>query len=667
MGAGGLEALASAAMIVFDPGSLAFIGAGVVIGLCLGVLPGLGGLTGMALLIPFTYGMDPAVAFAFLIGMLAVTATSDTIPAVLIGLPGGAGSQATVLDGPPMTRRGEGTRALSAAFAASLIGGVIGAVLIAAAIPLVRPLVLAFGSPELLALSVLGISMVATLSGTRPLAGLAMGALGALLAMVGSDPQAGELRWTFGSLYLWDGLPLVPIVLGLFAIPELCDYASRKMPLVPPSRQSVADGILAGLRDVMANLWLICRSSLLGAAIGALPGLGSSVVDWLVYGHAMRTEKGADKTFGTGDVRGVIAPESANNAIYGGALLPTLAFGVPGSASMAMLLAAFQVHGLNPGPQLLAGQQDIVYSMIMSLALANVLGAAICFSLSGRITQIAALRLSLVLPAILVILVLGAYQGSRHWGDIFVLLVFSVLGWTMKRAGWSRAPLVLGFVLGALIERYMFISTLRYGADWLLRPIVLLLLACAGLALVGALVRHMRRAGSSFTARGDAQAQSGPGAQVALHLVMLALGVAFLVPALSWPRQAALAPVITASAFLAFVSASLAETLLRWRIGAGRAHVERATAGWPGEPASARGVSRFAGWLLALIAMIAVAGLAPAAMLFVLAFMRLESRERWSIVIPYTIAIGLLVEIVFMGLLATPDFPSLFGHVMRGI
>ncbi|HEM47094.1 MAG TPA: hypothetical protein ENO23_08625, partial [Alphaproteobacteria bacterium] len=362
-----LQALAT--MVEFE--RLIYLSAGVVIGLLFGILPGVGGVAGMALLLPFTFGMDAYSAFAFLLGLGAVTSTGDTIPAVLFGVPGTSASQATVIDGHAMARNGEAGRALSAAYMASLMGGIFGALLLAMTIPVLRPVMLYIGSPELLACAVFGISMVAVLSGNAPLRGVAIAGFGVMLSMIGGDPQTGTQRWSLNTLYLYDGLPLLPVALGIFALPELCDLTIRRTAIAESTRYDVKKGMAKGARDAFTNWWLIMRCGGLGAAIGAIPGLGSAVVDWFAYGHAIRVVKGGMESFGKGDVRGVIAPESANNAKEGGALVPTVAFGVPGSASMAILLGAFLIHGLVPGPRMLTENLDVTYAMVWSIAMAN--------------------------------------------------------------------------------------------------------------------------------------------------------------------------------------------------------------------------------------------------------------------------------------------------------
>src|SRR3954447_3303844 len=237
-----LDSAAKAFVMLLDPFRMMLLFVGVIMGLVLGILPGIGGLAGTALLLPFTFNMDPYAAMALLLGLGATTATGDPIPAILFGVPGGAGSAATVLDGLPMAKRGEAGRALSAAYMSSMLGGVFGAAIMAVSIPLLRPLMLSFGSPEMLALSVFGISSVAILSGRTPLRGLAAAGMGVTLAMVGSDPQTGTLRWTFDSLYLWEGVPLLPLVLGLFALPELCDLAIARTSIQGEIKYNVNTG-----------------------------------------------------------------------------------------------------------------------------------------------------------------------------------------------------------------------------------------------------------------------------------------------------------------------------------------------------------------------------------------------------------------------------------------
>jgi TctA family transporter len=487
----------SALTVVLDPARFAIICSGIGLGLVIGMLPGIGGLGGLALLIPFTHSMDAHTALAFLIGMWAVTATSDTIPAILFGVPGAVGSAATVLDGHPMAKRGEAGRAFGASFSSSIVGGVFGAILLAVSIPILRPFMLAIGTPELLAVCVLGLTLVASVSQGNILKGLIVALFGVLLAAIGDEAQSGQLRWTFDDMfgtYLLDGVPIECIALGLFAVPELIDMAIARANVGSTQRlEGVFREQMRGVRDVLENWKLILNSSFLGVVLGSVPGMGAAVIDWIAYGSAARMIKGASQTFGKGDVRGVIAAESANCSREGGALIPTLAFGVPGSPSMALLLGAFLSHGIAPGPKLLDTQLDVTYTLVWSLALANVVGAGTCFLAANPLARIATLRAGILIPTVFAVCFVGAYQGSLSFGDLVLLVAFGLMGWAMKRYGWARAPLILGFVLGKLIEKYLFISVARYQFEWLQRPGVIAIFAVTLLVLASPLFKAIYR------------------------------------------------------------------------------------------------------------------------------------------------------------------------------
>ncbi|MGB7951069.1 MAG: tripartite tricarboxylate transporter permease [Candidatus Binatia bacterium] len=472
----GLEALMSVDRMMF----LVF---GVFVGMALGAIPGLGGVVGVAILLPFTFEMDRTSAIAMLVALTSVPTTTDTIPSVLFAVPGTVGSQATILDGHPMARKGEAGRAFGAAYLASMLGGIIGAACLGLLIPVLKPVVLYFAAPELFALGIMGISMVAILSGNVPVKGIIAGGLGLLLSMIGTDKQEGLLRWTFDTIYLIDGLNIIVVSLGLFAIPELADMVieGSKISSVP---KAAMKGVGQGMRDVFDNWWLMVRCSFLGTWIGIIPGLGSAVVDWLAYGHARQTCKDAALTFGKGDVRGVIAPESANNAKQGGALVPTLAFGVPGSASMALLIGAFLIHGIQPGPEMLSKHLDVTYAIVWSTAIANVLATGIALLFTNQLAKLSAVRIQILAPLVMVVVFLAAFQASASMGDLITLLIVGGLGWIMKRCGWPRPPLLLGFLLGTLIERYAVISVKAYGYGWMTRPLVIAIIFITIVTLV---------------------------------------------------------------------------------------------------------------------------------------------------------------------------------------
>ncbi|RMH41997.1 MAG: tricarboxylate transporter, partial [Alphaproteobacteria bacterium] len=333
-----LPALGDAAALVLQPAVLGYLVAGVLMGLAIGVFPGLGGIAGLSLLLPFIFGMDPVLGLALMIGMVAVVPTSDTFTSVLMGIPGSSASQATVLDGFPLAKRGQAARALSAAFASSLYGGLVGAAFLTLFILAARPIVLMFRTPELLMITLFGLSMVGVLAGRIALKGLVAAALGMLVGTIGEGASAGALRMSsFDTPYLMDGLKLVIVGLGIFAVPEI--VALLRQDRAISDRPTLGGGWLQGIRDWLANVWLSTRCALIGVVVGVIPGLGGSVVDWIAYGHAVQTTKDK-RRFGSGEIRGVIAPESANNAKEGGGLVPTLLFGIPGSGSMAIFIGA---------------------------------------------------------------------------------------------------------------------------------------------------------------------------------------------------------------------------------------------------------------------------------------------------------------------------------------
>jgi len=467
-----IDAAFNALLALLEPTRIAMMVAGIAIGLGVGLVPGLSGTVGMSLVLPFIFGLDPSSAMALLIGMVAVIHTADTFPSILLGVPGSSGSQATIVDGYPLARRGEASRALSAAFFSSMAGGVIGAVAVFLFLPLARPLVLALGSPELFMLAVLGLSMVGVLAGRRPLLGILSGIIGLLLGAIGAAPAVPHYRFTFEALYLFDGIPLAVVALGLFALPELLDLLVRGRPIAAAPR--IGSGWMTGLKDVVENRWLVLRSSVLGVAVGIIPGLGGSVVDWLSYGQAVQTSRDREN-FGRGDIRGVIAPESSNNAKEGGTLIPTLIFGIPGSGTTAVLLGGLLLLGLEAGPQMLTGNLQVTLVILWTLALANVLGTFACLLPSRFIARLCFVPAARLAPFLIVIMLFGAYQSTRHWGDLVAFGVIGIFGWVMRQNGWPRPPLLIGFVLAAGAERYLWISWTRYGWEWLLRPGVLVI------------------------------------------------------------------------------------------------------------------------------------------------------------------------------------------------
>jgi TctA family transporter len=495
-----IDALFEGLLLVLQWKAFAFMLLGVGVGFWVGLLPGLGGVTTLALMLPFIYAMTPIEGFAFLLGMHSVVATTGDITSVLFGIPGEGTTAATILDGHAMAKKGEAGRALGAALASSLVGALVGAFALAVAIPIVRPLVLSFGSPELFMVAIVGIAFIASLSaegGRGMLRGFLAGGLGLMVATVGQDPQAGIARFTFDSLYLWNGLDLVPVLIGIFAIPELIDLALRGTSIagdVPKGQLN--KGALEGVKDTFRHFGLTLRCSLIGTFIGIMPGLGGAVAQWLAYGHAAQSARTAEERagFGKGDVRGVLGPGAANNSKEGGALIPTVAFGVPGSSSMAILLGGFFLLGLVPGPDMLTTHLAVTFSMVWTIVLANIITVVACFLFLNHLAKLTVVRGSLLIPVILVLVFVGSYTANNDYGDVLLMLFFGVVGYLMVAGGWPRAPFVLGLVLGKIVENNLYISVARYEAEWLTRPIVLVLAALAVAVMFYPLLQARRSA-----------------------------------------------------------------------------------------------------------------------------------------------------------------------------
>ncbi|HXJ01100.1 MAG TPA: tripartite tricarboxylate transporter permease [Micropepsaceae bacterium] len=676
-----LHAAGEAFFLIFNWHTLPFLFLGVAMGLCLGILPGIGGVAGTALLLPFTYAMDPPTAMALLLGLASTTTTADPISAIVLGAPGHAASAATTLDGYPMTRRGEAGRALGASYMSAMMGGLFGAALMAALLPVVRPFILYVGSPELLSLAVFGISMVSVLSGNTPLRGLTCACFGMMLAMIGSDPQTGTLRWTMGQLYLWEGLPLVPLTLGIYALPELCDLLVGRTSIVSENKHvDTRAGLLQGIRDCFDNWFLVLRCSALGSFMGMIPGIGAAVIDWLSYGHALRTEKGAQQSFGTGDVRGVIAAESATNSREGGALVPTVVFGVPSSAGMAILLGAFLIHGLVPGPDMVTKNLNITYSMVWSIAIANILGSGLCFLLSGQFAKLATLRYTLILPVVLCLVYIGAFEGKREWGDLYALLFFGVLGWALKHFRWPRPPLVLGFILGGVLERYMFISIQRYGSSWMTRPVVILMFSLAAVSLFRPLLQDVRAHGgvkgmlTDFGSPHFSWHNLFPAFLLVLFAVMMS-------EAVEWNPLARIIPLLVGSGAIIFCALALTNeifkrsTVRKESLGEiARAQVQQkihmdiksSISHLAAKTLLVRGAIFF-GWMVGFLVSMALIGLIPTVPLFVILFMRVEGREPWRIVLPMAAFMCVFIYVLFDQLLAIPWPPSVLGDFVPSL
>ena len=458
---------------------------GVSIGTFTAVAPqGLGMPLVYAILLPVVIRWEPVTGIALLIGASSVSAICAAYLPVLFGIPGGAGSQATVLDGYPMGKRGEARRALGASFMAGGMGCVIGTLTLLVALPAARPLIYLMGSPELFVVMLWGLSMVAVLAGRRPIKGLIAAAFGLLLATIGQQAQSGIMRFVFDQMYLLDGISISIIALALFGIPSALDLALTKLG-VEQQAAPLKGSLLDGIKDTLREWWLVVRCSFVGVWIGIVPGLGSQVVDWLAYGHAAQTCKGARETFGKGDVRGVIAPESANDAKDGGDLITTLLLGFPQGVVTALFIVALLAWGFVPGPEMVKKNADLIYSIIWIQGISGIFGTLVGFVLAKQLAKLAEVRYTFMVPLIFIFVLMGAFSANRDPVDLLVVVSFGILGYFMRRFGYPRPAMILGLVLGDLMEKYLYRSMASYGFSWLTRPavIVLLILATISFAL----------------------------------------------------------------------------------------------------------------------------------------------------------------------------------------
>src|ERR687895_114754 len=473
---------------------------GIFIGFWVGILPGLGGAATLALMLPFIYKMDPTSAFAFLLGSNAVTATTGDITSILFGVPGEGTTASTIVDGHPMAKKGEAGRALGAALMSSLVGAVFGAFVLALAIPIAAPLVLSIGSPEFFMLALLGITFVASLSGGNVVKGLLAGGVGLMISTIGLDPIRGVPRFTFEgilgmgpSIFLWDGISLIAVTIGLFAIPEIIDLAVQGTSIAR-ERLGKLGGVMEGVKDTFRHWWLVLKCSALGAYVGILPGVGGGTAQWVAYAYAVQSSPNKER-FGKGAIEGVLGPGAANNSTRGGDLVTTVAFGIPSSVSTAILLGAFIIQGIVPGPALLdpAKHLSLTFSFVWILIVANIITVAICFLFLKQLAKITFVKGSLLIPFLLLLIFLGGFAVKNSLGDMVVVLIFGTLGWFMVKLDWPRPPLLLGLILGGIAETNLFIATRIYGASWITHPGVLVIALLILLGLLYPVYDQRRR------------------------------------------------------------------------------------------------------------------------------------------------------------------------------
>lgn len=449
--------------IFSTPIHLVYVVLGVLFGMLLGLIPGLGGATALALLIPLTFGMDPMLAFMILASAQGGANFGGSITAILINTPGSSVNAATVLDGYPMARDGRADEALGASAAASATGAIVGFIFLVLTIPILIELLLLFATPEVFWLGVLGLTVIAVVVKGSVIAGISSAAFGVLFAMHGLNQSTTTIRWTYGIDFLIGGLGLIPPLIGLFAVGEMIHLISEGESISGEDTEVQVgfSGVLKGVVSVWVHKYLFLRSAIIGILIGIVPGVGGSAANPVAYFNAVQTAKDPE-SFGTGDVRGVIAAEASNDAKDGGALIPTLGFGIPGSVAMAILLGAFVLHGITPGPLLIETQFSVVAIILVSLLISNILTSLIGISIATQLVKLTKINVYILAPIILVMALFGTYAIASNIHHVFIATFFGILGFAMVKVNMSRVPMVLGIILGPIVEKHFF-RTLQLG------------------------------------------------------------------------------------------------------------------------------------------------------------------------------------------------------------
>jgi putative tricarboxylic transport membrane protein len=647
---------------VFNWSTFSLMMIGIAVGFVVGILPGLGGPTAMALMLPFIFKMSAVEAFAFLLGMTAVTATTGDITSVLFGVPGEPTTASTIVDGHSMARNGEAGRALGAVLMSALVGAIFAGVALAVAIPVIRPLVLSCGSPEFFMLALLGITFVASLSGEDQLKGIIAGGIGLMLATIGLDPISGIQRYTFGQLFLWDGIGLVPITIGFYAIPETIELAVLGTSIAQQKVEKIG-GVMEGVKDTFRHWWLVIRCSALGTFTAIIPGMGAATTQWLAYAHAVQSSPDKER-FGKGDVRGVLGPGAANNSTLGGSLITTIAFGVPASVVMAILLGAFIIQGIVPGPDMLLpppkGKLDLTFSFVWVIIISNFITVAVCFLFLNTLAKVTQVRGSLIIPLILLLIYLGAFAEKNAFQDMIVVLFFGGLGWIMEKLKWPRPPVLLGLVLGPLAENRLFLASDNYGVAWTWRPGVLIIFAVTLVGIFYPIIkkRWQERAGGAATTTIEAVPERGLqfGWPVVFTLCVIILLALALWQSRNFGVRAGLFPWVIGTPTLLLALFQLAKDL-RGQKKVSRPAFEGEGAVEVSSAVATRRTLTVLGWTVGFFIAIWLLGFSYAVPLTMVLYLKFAGREKWPITAIMTFCTWGFFYLLFQRMLNVP-FPD---------
>lgn len=477
--------------VLGDPTTLLFVFFGVVAGVFVGAMPGLTATTGCALLLPFTFGHEPLHGLLMLVGVFTGGIYGGSLSAILLRTPGTPAAAATMIDGFPMSERGEAGRAIGLATVASFVGGSVGAIVMTLLAPRLAALGLAFGPPEFFALTLFGLAMIVAVSGDSLVRGVMAAAIGMWVSTIGFDPIAGSSRYTFGIRELLGGVELIPILVGLFGVAQVLARAEKL--LVFP-RSPDKEKFLPRLSDLALAKWTAVKSALIGVFVGSVPGAGCDIAAFAAYSELKRSE-GAGSNLGEGNPKGIVAPEAANNAATTGALIPMLSLGVPGDAVTAVLLGALTIHGFEPGPVFFASNLDLIYALFAGVIFAQLALLIVGLSLTGLFARLIRLDQRVMIPAILFLCMIGSYSVRFSLFDMYVALIFGCIGFLFEKVRIPLSPLLLGVVLGTLSEQNLRRSLIMSHGElsiFFQRPVSLALTVGAVLA-IGFMVVRLHR------------------------------------------------------------------------------------------------------------------------------------------------------------------------------
>ncbi|RQG95419.1 tripartite tricarboxylate transporter permease [Natrarchaeobius chitinivorans] len=445
-----LEALGEAVALILSGHTLYFLILGLIIGIFVGSLPGIGASLGMAIVLPLTVPMEGVDAIILLTGIYSGAMYGGSISAILFNVPGTAGAAATTFDGYEMAKKGNAVGALSTSAVSSVFGGSMAFLLLILISPIIIPIVLMFGTPEYFLMAIFGLATITIVARGAMVKGFIAGLFGFLLSTVGIAPLSPETRYTFGTTVLFDGLSFIAGLIAVFAVAEMLRLTTQEGK-IKEEGITISGNILQGFNTVVKRPILVAKSGLIGMVVGAIPGAGGSISNFVAYIEALRSSKNPE-AFGTGAAEGVIAPEASNNATVGGALVPTLSFGIPGSGSTAVLLGGLILHGIRPGPNLFSAELFITYSILIALLVGNLVILVLGILFITRAGYITKIDVHVIIPIIIVLSMLGAYAIRSNWVDVATVFLISILGLYMKLHNYSIIAFVLGMILGPIAE-----------------------------------------------------------------------------------------------------------------------------------------------------------------------------------------------------------------------